>query len=173
MTFNEKIDRYMKDNNIPNLKKFASLANIPYTTLRDFYEKKSADNSRLSTIRKLSKYMKCSMDYLAYEEIEDINEIKINGYDINSNNDNNKVYSTKITLCDTEEKINSFVKFLNDNKFEYEIFQGKNNHKEFKRALKEKGLMDENENINEKKLEKLLKISDIIDDIDIKENNDG
>lgn len=40
MTFNEKIDKYMKDNNIPNLKKFAYLANIPYTTLHDFYEKK-------------------------------------------------------------------------------------------------------------------------------------
>lgn len=70
MTFNEKIDKYMKDNNITDLKQFANLVDIPYTTLRDFYKKESADNSRLSTIRKLSKYMNCTMDYLAYDEIE-------------------------------------------------------------------------------------------------------
>ncbi len=69
MTFNEKIDNYMQENNISNLKQLAKLSNIPYTTLRDFYDKKSADNSRLSTIRKLSQYMNCSMDYLAYDDI--------------------------------------------------------------------------------------------------------
>ncbi len=69
MTFNEKIDNYMQENNISTLKQLATLSNIPYTTLRDFYEKKSADNSRLSTIRKLSQYMNCSMDYLAYDDI--------------------------------------------------------------------------------------------------------
>ena len=77
MTFNEKIDKYMEDNNIDNLKQLASSAGIPYTTLRDFYEKQSADNSRLSTIRKLSKYMNCSMDYLAYDDIEDFNYNKL------------------------------------------------------------------------------------------------
>ena len=55
MTFNDKIDQFMKDNNIKDLKALAIKADIPYTTLRDFYAKKSADNSRLSTIRKLSK----------------------------------------------------------------------------------------------------------------------
>lgn len=73
MTFNEKIDKYMFENNISNLKQFASLVDIPYTTLRDFYKKQSADNSRLDTIRKLSKYMNCTMDYLAYNEIESLN----------------------------------------------------------------------------------------------------
>ena len=62
MTFNEKIDKFMLENNIANLKQLAKLTDIPYTTLRDFYDKQSADNSRLSTIRKLSKYMNCSMD---------------------------------------------------------------------------------------------------------------
>lgn len=38
-------------------------------------------------------------------------------------------------------------------------------HKEYKRLLREKGLMDENENIDEEKLNKLLKITDMIDDI--------
>lgn len=72
MTFNDKIDKFMKENNY-NLKQLANASNIPYTTLNDFYNKKSADNSRLSTIRKLSKFMNCSMDYLAYDEITDPN----------------------------------------------------------------------------------------------------
>ena len=75
MTFNEKIDKYMIENNIDNLKQLAIQADIPYTTLKDFYDKKSADNSRLSTIRKLSKFMNCSMDYLSYDEIKDISSI--------------------------------------------------------------------------------------------------
>ncbi len=70
MTFNDKIDKFMRDNNYKDLKKLALDANIPYTTLKDFYDKKSADNSRLSTIRKLAKFMGCSMDYLAYDENE-------------------------------------------------------------------------------------------------------
>lgn len=73
MTFNDKIDKYMENAGFANLKQLAIACDIPYTTLRDFYEKKSADNSRLSTIRKLSKFMGCSMDYLAYDYITDFN----------------------------------------------------------------------------------------------------
>ena len=73
MTFNEKIDKFMLENGIANLKQFANLVDIPYTTLRDFYDKQSADNSRLSTIRKLSTYMNCSMDYLSFDEINNFN----------------------------------------------------------------------------------------------------
>lgn len=68
MNFNDKVDKFMKENNIKDLKKLATLSDIPYTTLRDFYNKKSADNSRLSTIRKLSEFMNCSLDYLAFDE---------------------------------------------------------------------------------------------------------
>lgn len=85
MEFNEKIDLFMKDNNYKNLKQFSLDCNIPYTTMRDFYEKKSVDNSRLSTIRKLSKFMKCTMDYLAYDDIIDPNQIKISGIELNNN----------------------------------------------------------------------------------------
>lgn len=67
MTFNDKVEQFMKENNIKDLKSLALQADIPYTTLRDFYNKKSADNSRLSTIRKLSEFMNCSLDYLAFE----------------------------------------------------------------------------------------------------------
>ncbi len=166
MTFNEKIDKYMKDNNIPNLKKFANLANIPYTTLHDFYEKKSADNSRLSTIRKLSSFMNCSMDYLAFDEIENINEIKINGYDINEKNDNkkgnNKVYEVKFSLNSSEQDLNWFIELLKNHNIKYEFLKG---NEDYKQKLKEKGIMDQNENINEENLNKILKIADMIDNI--------
>lgn len=74
MSLNEKIDKFIAENNISNLKQFALQAEIPYTTLRDLYDKQSANNSRMSTIRKLSKYMHCSIDYLAYDDITDKNE---------------------------------------------------------------------------------------------------
>ncbi len=79
MDFNEKIDLFMKENNIKDLKQLSTKADIPYTTLRDFYNKRSADNSRLSTIRKLSEYMQCSLDYLAFDEnLKFDNAISIN-----------------------------------------------------------------------------------------------
>lgn len=43
-------------------------------------------------------------------------------------------------------------------------------NQKYKKILKEKGLMDENENINEESLNKLLKIADMIDVINKKEN---
>ncbi len=98
MTFNEKIDNFMVDNNISNLKQLAISSNIPYTTLKDFYDKKSADNSRLSTIRKLAKYMGCSMDYLAYDDIIDFNDKKEIRAKVQWFNDttNNKVDENKL-----------------------------------------------------------------------------
>lgn len=78
MTFNEKIDLFMKENNISDLKKLAKLVDIPYTTLRDIYIKKSAENSRFSTVKKLSLYIGCTLDYLAYDDITEINQTKEN-----------------------------------------------------------------------------------------------
>ncbi len=92
MTFNDKIDKYMTENGYKNLKQLALEADIPYTTLRDFYEKKTADNSRLSTIRKLSKFMGCSMDYLAYDHITNFDNGEI--IDITSNTVKIPVYGT-------------------------------------------------------------------------------
>lgn len=43
-------------------------------------------------------------------------------------------------------------------------------HEEYKKILKEKGLMDEEENIDEESLDKLLKIADMIEGINKKEN---
>ena len=124
MTFNEKIDKYMKVNEIPNLRQFALQADIPYTTLRDFYEKHSADNSRLSTIRKLSKYMKCSMDYLAYDDILEPNEIKIDGIDIDMedlpNDDAERVCKFSAGFSNRKEYDN-FVKELNNMDIKYTV----------------------------------------------------
>ena len=43
-------------------------------------------------------------------------------------------------------------------------------HEEYKKILKEKGLMDDEENIDEESLDKLLKIADMIEGINKKEN---
>ena len=43
-------------------------------------------------------------------------------------------------------------------------------HEEYKKILREKGLMDDDENIDEESLNKLLKIADMIDGINKKEN---
>lgn len=44
-----------------------------------------------------------------------------------------------------------------------------NNH--YKQVLKDKGLMDDNDNINEESLNKLLKIADMIEALDKKKEN--
>lgn len=71
MDFRNKIDLFMKENSIENLKQLANESNIPYTTLRDCYEKNNAGNSRVGTIKKLAKYMNCTIDYLDDESIID------------------------------------------------------------------------------------------------------
>ena len=71
MNFKEKIDFFMNNESIKNLNQLASKSGIPYTTLRDCYDKNNADNSRMSTIRKLAKYMNCTTDYLSYDELEE------------------------------------------------------------------------------------------------------
>lgn len=76
MTFNEKIDLFMSTNNISDLKSLARKVDIPYTTLRDIYKKKSVENSRFSTMKKLSSYIGCTLDYLAYDDITNLNDIR-------------------------------------------------------------------------------------------------
>lgn len=86
MTFNDKIDLFMEDNKYDDLKKLAIDCNIPYTTLRDFYTKKSADNSRLSTIRKLATFMNCTMDYLTYDDLTLPSQIKLDNLQFDNAN---------------------------------------------------------------------------------------
>ncbi len=107
MTFNDKIDLYMKNKNYNNLKQLAEASEIPYTTLRDFYEKKSADNSRLSTIRKLSNFMGCSMDYLAYDDVTDFNGYLVDTFispKIKQDNELDNLLFSKAKELNDEEK---------------------------------------------------------------------
>lgn len=127
MSFKEKVDKFMIENNIDNVKQLAIKANIPYTTLRDFYEKKSVDNSRLSTVRKLAEYMKCTIDYLAYDDVESNNEIKVNGYDLSNKNEVDSSLQAKMTIKETPEKIGELIKFLSENKIDYEILSKETN----------------------------------------------
>lgn len=112
MTFNDKIDLYMKKNNYKNLKQLANASDIPYTTLRDFYDKKSADNSRLSTIKKLSTFMNCTLDYLADDDIDN---------PLETNKNNRTLFDSKST---PEEQIKQLA--INTGvEIELKLFKGK------------------------------------------------
>ncbi len=76
MDISEKIDLFMEENNIPSLHKFSAASKIPYMTLFDIYKKKTAENSRFSTVKKLCDYMNCTIDYIAYDEVTDKNYAK-------------------------------------------------------------------------------------------------
>lgn len=130
MTFNDKVDLFMKKNNYSNLKQLSKACDIPYTTLRDFYEKKSADNSRLSTIRKLSKFMGCTMDYLAYDEITSPNDIKIEEIS-NKGNEKNIIFDELELLFSKHKDI------LTDDDKEYMKFIIEKRKKEIDKQLGE------------------------------------
>lgn len=59
--------------------------------------------------------------------------------------------------------------FISVNQITNTSYPTQNNAK-YKKILKEKGLMDDEENINDESLNKLLKIADMIDGINKKEN---
>ena len=63
MSFTEKLDALMADKGI-NKSILSKESGIPYTTIAGFYTK-GTDNVKLSTLRKLSSYLGCSIDYLA------------------------------------------------------------------------------------------------------------
>ena len=63
MSFIDRLEYLMKKNGIKNKSELARVSDIPYTTIDGFY-KKGSDNIKLSTLRKLSKCLHCSLDYL-------------------------------------------------------------------------------------------------------------
>lgn len=72
MTFAEKIDKLLEENNIKNLRKLSEEIKIPYTTLWDYYSNPiRLDKANLTYIKKIAKRLNCTVDYLAYEEIEE------------------------------------------------------------------------------------------------------
>lgn len=66
MSFTDKIDALMAEKGI-NKSILSKESGIPYTTIAGFYTK-GADNVKLSTLRKLSSYLGCSIDYLADDD---------------------------------------------------------------------------------------------------------
>jgi DNA-binding Xre family transcriptional regulator len=69
MGLTDKLDMLMKERKI-NKAQLARESGIPYTTIDGFY-KKGADNTKLSTLKKLCAYFNCSLDYLADDLIQD------------------------------------------------------------------------------------------------------
>lgn len=71
MKFIEKLDLLMKSREI-NRSEFSKQAEIPYMTVVNFYEK-GTDNVKLSTLKKISAFFGCSLDYLADDEVNECN----------------------------------------------------------------------------------------------------
>lgn len=66
MSFTDKLDALMAEKGI-NKSILSKESGIPYTTIAGFYTK-GTDNVKLSTLRKLSAYLGCSIDYLADDD---------------------------------------------------------------------------------------------------------
>ena len=69
MSFTDKLDALMAEKGI-NKSILSKESGIPYTTIAGFYTK-GTDNVKLSTLRKLSAYLGCSIDYLADDDNND------------------------------------------------------------------------------------------------------
>lgn len=85
MSFLTKLDRLMQARGI-NKNQLSKESGIPYTTIDGFY-KKGTDNVKLSTLKKLSSFFDCSLDYLADDDIPDDCEIKKEIYTIAAHHD--------------------------------------------------------------------------------------
>lgn len=82
MSFSKKIDMLMSENNIKNLRQLANEVDIPYTTLWDYYSNPIRfEKANLTYIKRIAKYLNCTVDYLAYEEITNHNQIKLDEVD--------------------------------------------------------------------------------------------
>ena len=84
MTIIEKIDLLMDLKGIKNKSQLSELSGIPYTTIVGLYEKGN-ENVRRSTLIKFSKFFRCSLDYIAIDEITDINYGKADGFKVSYN----------------------------------------------------------------------------------------
>lgn len=69
MNFLEKLDFIMEKRSI-NKSKLSKISGVPYTTIDGFY-KKGYENTKLSTIRKLSEALDVSLDYLFDETLDE------------------------------------------------------------------------------------------------------
>lgn len=70
MNFLEKLDYLMKKNNL-NKSTLSKGCDIPYTTIDGWY-KKGYEGLKLTTLRKLSKFFKTSLDFWVNDDEEDL-----------------------------------------------------------------------------------------------------
>ncbi len=77
MSFLNKLEKLMLDKGIENINQLSKETGIPYTTIDGFY-KKGTENIKLSTLRKLSKYFNCSLDFLVDDNITENFDNEIN-----------------------------------------------------------------------------------------------
>ena len=73
MSFTDKLDALMAEKGI-NKSILSKESGIPYTTIAGFYSK-GTDNVKLSTLKKLSSYLGCSIDYLADDKQDEASTI--------------------------------------------------------------------------------------------------
>lgn len=67
MVILDKLNNLMKEKNL-NKSTLAKKSGIPYTTIIGFYTK-GTDNIKLSTLKKLSAFFDCSLDYLVDDNV--------------------------------------------------------------------------------------------------------
>ena len=79
MSFTDKLDALMAEKGI-NKSILSKESGIPYTTIAGFYTK-GTDNVKLSTLKKLSTYFDCSIDFLADEEVPSTMAAHLDGKD--------------------------------------------------------------------------------------------
>lgn len=172
MNFSKKLDTLMKKNSIKNLRQLASELNIPYTTLWDYYSNPiRLEKANLMYIKKIAQHLNCTIDYLVYDNVLNENEVLIDGYDLEEGADNeskNLITRFKLKFNDNDkEKMNELLKFLNDNIESYKVEQinfNADNDVKYKKLLQDKGLMDEDGNIDEENFNRLMRIADMMKD---------
>lgn len=71
MTFLEKLELLMKENNIKNIKRLSDQSGIPRSTIDSFY-KQSYNNIKLSTFKKLCDFFGVTMDCMARDDVDEI-----------------------------------------------------------------------------------------------------
>lgn len=81
MDFITKLDLLLAERNI-NKSQLSKESGVPYTTIDGFY-KKGTDNIKLSTLKKLANYFGCSLDYLADDDVPEVNTIAAHHDDYN------------------------------------------------------------------------------------------
>lgn len=111
MNLLDKVDELMKENGIKNKKDLAEKSGIPYTTIMSLYNR-SFENVTLSTLKKLTDFFDCSLDYLADDDKLLEKSIK-NENDLTSLNEFDGVYfkfADGYTIDDLSEEDKALLK---------------------------------------------------------------